>query len=569
MKICFATLIFFSLNLSAQKWKMTIGEYTVPAIDSLSRMVYFSGNLALTGNNGSGTPGLSLAVSTPGTTFTSTWNTLHGGGGIDQTKHCWYAGNNDQGQGGLGGIQANVGALTKITVDSLGNDFAPIIMACGFFFQNGASLAQGSYFVKQGVNEDSVFACGLTNYGMAMNGTSGGQWTRPTFVHARPGHHILEISAEKGGIILYDDGKASTWGWNGNYTNLGYAGTGNQYQTPHDITPASETIKHVSGGDWSGFLMVGTLKQLYGFGTHSGYFGNATDVAYSTPRDLTDSILAYITNGTTRTTVTAIAGNSSCWHVLMNDSTCHGWGDNAFSSIGNGGQPNMATLAFPWFPDPTVILFYPQTHPVQVTKKHNFTNIYSGFLFTFVFMALDANGQLWASGRNKGTVIPNGVTSCENFGDMAANYPDSWDLPDLTPVTPYAVASTIPASCPGCKTGVVTSFCSDCTIPTTTPTAAIVGGNTINTTSSSITASGLASTCTGGKLTYYKWTGPDGIIEATADPVLHVSGLSVGTHTFNLNVQDNGFNQSNVTLTVNVLPTSIVRWPYGSRVIAH
>lgn len=557
------TIILLSLSLaaSAQRWvSFTIGEYTLPGIDSIGRAVSFSGSLPLTGNGGSGTAGIAKAISTPGVTFVATGNTLHGSLYIDNTGHPWVLGNCDEGQCGLGSISANIGSLTKITTDSLGNPFVGIKLVQGFFYQNGGTLAQGSYFVKTGVSEDTVFGCGQLSFGLNMNGTTGIQATRPYAIYWRPGHHITEIAAEKAGMLLFDDGTIGTWGGNGDFSLLGYAGSGTQYESVHLFSAftAGEVIKHIFGGDLMGFVMIGTVKQLWGIGKHAGYLGNAGDPSYTTPHDLTDSITSYILNGTTRTSITAITGNSNCWHALANDSSLWGWGDNGMGSIGNGVEPNLATISFPWFVDPAQLLVLPQTHPVQITKKHNFTGIYGGCLFTFVFIAQDATGQLYACGRNKGTVIPNGVVSCENFGDMASNYPNSWDMPFLTPINPYGVTTTIPASCPGCKTAVVTAFCSDCTIPTTTPNANGGGNQTITTSTASL--DGGSSSSTGGKLTYYLWTQTSGaasVIDVPAATKINVSGLTTGTYVYNLKVTDNGFNTANQNVTIIVNPTVI------------
>ena len=546
---------FLSHGQVRPKWILTVGEYTTPAIDSIGRAVMFSANLALTGNGGAGIPGIALACSTPGTTFVSTGNTLHGSLYVDNTGHAWVAGDCDQGQCGLGEEIPSVGTLTKIPTDASGNEFVGIKLVQGFFYQSASMLAQGSYFVKKGVNEDTVFGCGQLSFGMNMNGTTGTRALRPYPIYWRQGHHIQEITAEKSGMLLFDDGTIAVWGGAGDYSTLGYHGSGTEYETPHLFSPfiPGEVIKHIAGGDLMGYVMIGTEVPLWGFGRYGGYLGDEENRSFTEPHDLTEGVSSHILNGTTRTSFTAVVGNSNCFHVLANDSTCWGWGDNGMGSIGNGDEPNMATIPYPWFVDPAQRLVHPQTHPVQVTHKHNFTNIYGGCLFTFLFFALDAEGQLYAAGRNKGTAVPNGVVSCENHGEFTANYPNSWDLPFLVPINPYGVTTPIPQGCPGCKTGVVTAYCSSCPIPSTTPVANAGPNQTIN--ASTTTLDGSASTCTGGQLIHYLWTqvsGKPSTIDVPAAIRPNISGLKEGTYVYNLRVSDNGFNiaSSNVTVTL-------------------
>lgn len=556
-----------------QNQVLHIGEYVTPWIDSAGNARSLTSNVSLMGTNNVGTPGLPGLINTGGVKFWFCDNILHGMLFIDKTdSSVWTSGGCDQGQCGLGSITAVVAQLTKITQDSLGNPFKGISMVQGFYINNAD---EGAYGVKRGATTDTVFGWGHLYGGMAMtSGVTAYQALKPYAIYWRTGHHIVKMAAEKSYAITFDDGVVQTGGGNGTYLYLGYAGTGTQYQVPHTLSfPASMTIQTLVGGDESGFLCLGTDNHLYGYARHNGYMGVNPDGSYSTPQDLNTNITSYILNGTTRTSFLSIGGNSNVFYVIPNDSTLWVWGDAGMSGIGNGLQPNLVSPPGPstaYNIDPAQILVLQQQHPVQVTNKHNFIKVFSGCLFGFTVFALDANGQIWGWGRNKGGVLGDGVVECVGaFGDISANYANSWDRPYATPITPYSVASNIPASCPGCKSGVVTTFCSECTIPTTTPTAAIVGGNTINTTSSSITASGLASTCTGGKLTYYKWTGADGLIEANGDPVMHVSGLSIGAHTFTLQVTDNGFNTSSVTLTVNVLPVSVLSWPRGAKPLFH
>lgn len=545
------------------------GEYVTPWIDSAGNARSLTSNLTLAGTGGSGTSGLPGLINTSGATFNKVNNLLHGMifGQISDSS-VWTAGGNDQGQAGQGNFSTYT-QLTKIPSDSSGNTVHGITVIQGFYVNN---TSEGFWAVKYNATTDTIFGTGDLEYGMSMNGTAGQIATKLWPLYWRTGHHVKKMAASKAYAILWDDGIVQTGGANGIYTFLGYVGSGNQYRTPQTITfPSGMTIADIVGGDVGGFLCLGTDGHLYGFGPHSGYLGNAADGAYTTPQDLNTNITSYILNGTTRTSITAISANSDAFHYIANDSTMWGNGDNGQGAIGNGVEVNMPTYTTPWSIDPAQILVLPQTHPVQVSNKHNFIKIFSGCLFGFAHFSLDANGQIWANGRNKGAVLGDGVIECVGAnGDISANYANSWDRPYITPVTPYSLGSNIPASCPGCKTGVVTTFCSECTIPTTTPTANGGGNKTI--TGTSVTLDGTGSTSTGGKITYYLWTqvsGSAATIHAPAAPKVVISGLTPGTYVFNLAITDNGFNSSNQNVTLMVNSLNQISFPSGARLIIH
>lgn len=549
-----ATVIVNTGGAPGTKQILHIGEYVTPWIDSAGNARTLTSSVSLMGTGNVGTPGLPGIISTPGFTFNACDNILHGVVfKAVQDSSVWTAGGNDMGQCGIGSYSGTVVSLTKILTDSNGRTFKGVKIIQGWYSHNSS---EGLFMVKAGPVTDSIFNTGDRRWGMAMNGTLGDSVNKPTLAYYRTGHHIVEMAASKAYAILFDDGQVWTGGGQGIYSFLGYAGSGNQYLTPHQVTGFDDSIRHIVGGDVCGFLCLSKTGKLYGFGPHSGYLGNASDIAYTTPRDLTDSISSYILNGTTRTSIAAISANSNSFHILANDSTQWGWGDNGQGSVGNGVEVNMPTYTTPWSVDPAQILVLPQTHPIRVTNKHNFIKIFSGCLFGFAHFSLDINGQLYANGRNKGAILGNGVVECAGAnGDINANYSNSWDLPYITPINPYGLTINIKASCPGCKTSVVTAYCSECTIPTTTPTANGGGNQTLPNGTASTTLNALGSTSTGGAITYYLWTqtgGAAATIDVPASPVVNVSGLTPGIYTFNLKVTDNGFNTSNQTVTVMV-----------------
>jgi alpha-tubulin suppressor-like RCC1 family protein len=384
----------------------------------------------------------------------------------------------------------------------------------------------------------------------------------PTLMFSLPsGSRIIQMAAATVAAYLDNAGRVFTWGANGNTNYLGRGVVGNNYATPIQVSGFDDSIRQIVGGSQCGMLALSKNDSLWGWGQNSGYLGNVSNSAYNSPHNLGDSVKRYIENGTTRTKLLMIASNSNSFHAIANDSTLWGWGDNGMGTIGNGVQANLASpggSSTPWFIDPSAVLVLKQTHPVQVTNRHNFIYIPTGCLFSFTQFALDATGQLYACGRNKGGVLPNGVIECTgDGGDLSSFYPDSWDVPYLTPVIPFAVTSTIQQTCEGCHTGAVTANCHSC--GNTTSATSNAGPNQ-NITTVSTVLDGSASTSTGGKIVYYVWSqisGTASTIDVPSAIKPNISGLAPGVYTYNLFVKDQGFNTSNSTVTITV-STSII-----------
>lgn len=541
---------------------VVIGEYTTGYGDSANNVYTFTSNPQLSANGGVGTPGLPWKITVAGKKFNKGSAILHGVlfGTIDSL--AYGAGGNGAGQTGIGIRSANVATLTQITTDSVGTPLTGIFILQGGYTNN---VAECAYAVKHGSVTDTVYSWGDRRFGMAMNGTLGDSTSRPTKAFFRTGHHVLEMTASKCYAILFDDGQVFTGGANGLYTFLGYPGTGTQYLTPHQVTGFDDSIRHITGGDVGGILCLSKTGKLWGFGPHSGYLGNATDGAYTSPHDLTADISNTIFNVPTRSSYTAIGGNSNCFYIIANDGTQWGWGDNGMGCIGNGVEANMISpggSSLPWSIDPAAILVLPQTHPVRITNLHNFTKIFSGYLFGFTHFSLTSTGQIIVSGRNKGGVAGNGVIECIGAnGDIDANYANSHDIPFSTPISPFALTTNIPMSCPGCKLGIVINFCNECTIPTTTIVARTGGNQIVSGSTTSISA--VTSTTVGGKgkIVSYLWTkisGPVGdTIDLQASSIINLTGLTTGTYVYQIKVGDDGFNFDSTQVIITVGSSSL------------
>lgn len=554
--------------------KAVIGEYAQPELLSDSTVVIFSASLGLSGNGGAGTSGVPLII-TSAQKFVDLGNTLHGSSFIDANGHVWWTGDNTDGEGGLG-VSSGSSSLVQILVDSRGLAFNNINRVQGSYIQIGADALSGQYFVKNGTSSDTVFYAGVDKYGMGGSGNI----TQTTFLSPAlqfglaSGKRIIAMTSEAVTVAILNDGTVQSWGAAGTTSFLGRSVSGNNYAQPMPVTGFDDSAIQVCGGNLNGIFVLTKTHTLYGWGPHAIYLGNAGDPAYTTPRNLTDSVTSYMIHGRAGVYITKIVCNSTCAHALLNNGEIWAFGDASESSIGNGQQSNLPSPccgSTAWNIDPSAVAQVPVIHPVLMCNKTDWVDIFGGSLFGFTFQAIDANGVLWDCGRNKGSVIPNGVIECAgDGGDLSNFYPNSWDVPYITPQPWQSVTSSIQQTCPGCASGAVTANCHSC--GTTTSVTSVAGSNqTINILSSIL--DGSASSCVGGKIVYYLWTqtgGPTSTIDAPASKVIHIKHTTTGVYTYNLFVQDQSTTHtSNSTVTITVNPSNSISIPAGSRIIAH
>src|SRR6202012_658868 len=109
--------------------------------------------------------------------------------------------------------------------------------------------------------------------------------------------------------------------------------------------------------------------------------------------------------------VKSIVCNMATTHVILTDGSLWGWGDNAVGSIGNGKELNFATTALPYNWDFHAADLLQQS-PVQITTRKDFVGVYGAGPFTLYNYALTADGTFYSWGRNKGSILGNGVLSC-------------------------------------------------------------------------------------------------------------------------------------------------------------
>ncbi len=530
----------------APKTLVGVGEYQAFFIDQNKHLFGIGTNIRTIGVGGNGIAGSALPLAVPTTlTFKMVAGGLHGGGAVDNNGNAWTWGDNSQGENGDGTVSATeTMSPVQILTDISGNPFTGVASLCAFFANNQSS---GWYAVK---TNGTLWVWGQTLWGMEADGTMGQSVvSRPMQVPIPGGRQVAQIVAGQILIVLCTDG--TVWicgGAAGNPQDLGYAATGTNYLSLHQLTTLSG-ITQIAGGSSFNYALKSN-GTLYGWGYYGFDMGTGTN-PIATPTDLS-SVLAL------PHPVVQIVTNMVCTHAILTDGTLWGWGDNASGTIGSGGELNYATTTQPYAWD-----FYPydllQQVPVQITTRNDFVAVFGAQPFVLYTYAEASDGQLYSWGRNKTAVLGNGVVGCNP--DVVAAYPDSWDVPKATPVNPLSVTATTVVPSPWCLSHATTTPCNECTagiIPLANAGAAI----TITLPVNSTTLDGSASSNPGGGALSYAWTKVSGpasfAITSPAAATTGLTGLVQGVYTFQLTVTNSGGYSATATVTVTVNPAPVV-----------
>jgi alpha-tubulin suppressor-like RCC1 family protein len=428
------------------------GEYQCFFIDENKKLYGVGTNLRTLGVNGTGIPGTTLPVAVPSNlTFNTAAAGLHGGAAVDNNGNVWTWGDNDQGQSG-NGTTSTTGQLTPVQVimDAAGNTFTGITALAGYFAGN---VSSGWYAIK---SDGTLWVWGQTLGGMAGNGTAGSTaQTRPIQVPVPGNRKVAQVSAGDHVNVLCTDG--TVWvcgGYGSSSPNLGFAVSGNNYQTLQQLSGLSG-ITQVAGGSTFNYALKSD-GTLYGWGYYGYYMGNGSatnNIPIYTPTALNAKLnLPY--------PIKSIVTDMVCTHVILSNGTLWGWGDNAQGGIGNGKEVDFSRTTAPYAWD-----FYPagllQFTPVQITNRNDFVAVFATQPFVFYTYAETADGTLYSWGRNKGGVLGNGTVGCS---DAAATYPNSWDVPTATVVNPLAVTQTTMVPSPYCIAHPTISPCNQCAL---------------------------------------------------------------------------------------------------------
>ena len=521
------------------------GEYQTFFLDK-NKNLWGLGRVASIGVNNTGKVALPQRVQvTPANlTFQSVAGGLHGGGAVDVNGYVWTMGANDQGQLGIGNLNATY-LPQKITVDSAGRPFNNVRSLVAYFSMN---LNNGFFAVK---NDGTLWVWGRATGGMRGNGTDNtiadSLALRPVQI-VMPGNRLIkQMIAGSFAMALCTDGTVWTWGPSPS-VSLGYTMTGKQYQTPHQLTQLSN-ITQIAGGNGFNYALDAN-NALFGWGQYGNYMGNSStgNTALYVP-----TLLPNLTNNLPAP-ISKIVTNSVASYAILTDGSLWAWGDGAQGNIGNGQEvdfSNPANGLYAWtFAAAQLLIRY----PYNVAPTIKFANVWGSNVFTFYTYALDQSGQLYCWGRNKASVLANGIVSPGSAID--ADYANAWDIKWPQKVDPFGLAAagkTWISTCPYCITTNNTGKdCSTYTIPANSRPTANAGGNQ-NITSNTTVLDGSASS-DNVHISYYEWkqiSGPNtAIIDLPGNDVAHVYGLTTGTYRFQLRTTDNGWLSDSTTIDV-------------------
>jgi hypothetical protein len=529
------------------------GEYETFFIDLAGHLTSI-GNIPYCGVGGVGTAGLPLpCVGAPGTTLPpmkNVWGGLHGGAEIDSNGNVWDQGDNvwTLGQGNTN----TYNYVVQVSRDSIGNPFTNVVELQAMYVGPTSGEAQ-CWLARKG--DGTMWIWGEAIAGSRGNGTDSTHADStvgyPVQIIIPGGRSVAKIRAGQIGIALCTDGTVWTWTRPAFPQDLGYAWTGTQYQTPYMIATGAEDI--AGGGGFNYY--TDSLGLLHGWGSYGtclggpGASGRGTPIA--TPTFLT-TLQSYFD-----APIAHIDVNYVDTYCLTTKGSFYAWGDNAQGGVGIGSESNFGDSSS--VQKPYAWNFLPVNIPVQYPVKilSGIQAFFSSQTWVFYMWTEDSSGNFKSWGRNKASLLGNGVVGCNS--NMEGTYPNAWDITTPTAVYPSNLLYTVSVPVPWCTLYPAGSPCNQCTPATNAPpTITVTGGNTQNipANQTTITLTSSAVPATGVKLATVLWTETSGPTTASssspATAATTFSGLSSGTYVFNVLWTDQNNKQANQPVTVNV-----------------
>ena len=351
---------------------------------------------------------------------------LHHAAFIGPDKFVWVIGEN------LNNISAlnSVAATLSITKTAIGN-VQQVVAYCN----GGSGLGDGVAVLTL---DGKIILMGCTQSGFRGDGTEGNAAETAPYQVVTP-EPIVKIQA---GSYFFALGKSGTvYRWGGTKANQNWApySCGAFSATP-DLTHIGkmalpEPIKDiVGGGDWS--YAIGQSNRIYGWGYGPLWFGVPS---------ITQNKLGYwdLTAGLNLPgTLAKLAVGPEATYALMTSGDLYAWGNNTQAAIGNGQEAAYVqqTKVADWGYTSRALM---QTTPVKINPSGViFADVHACIADAFYAYAEDSNGYLWAWGRNKGGVIPDG----KNHGtpEQQSQTPNAWDVLSPVKLTIFPMATSTP-----------------------------------------------------------------------------------------------------------------------------
>ncbi|MGE0784991.1 MAG: RCC1 domain-containing protein [Sandaracinaceae bacterium] len=359
---------------------------------------------------------------------------LHQSLAVDVNGHVWTWGDVQEGRRGDGSTEgADASTPFMITEDADGAPFDHVVNVYGTTRFNAALKDDGT-----------VWVWGNCQNGIPGDGTDGGVVTRPTQVPFPAGVEIVEVAAAL--TMLARDRDNVVWQWGAGET---YAdrGTGSmEFRFPQPITALPSDIVQISNG--CGHYALTSTGSLWGWGQRGAYLGTGELVPVPLPIELDDTL-------DLPAPVREVRSSSLATHVILTDGTLWGWGDAATGAVGDGQilDYSMTDPPYAWSFEAYQLMVH---DPVRIAPSvSNFAHIFTNAAYCFYAYAQTEDGHLYSWGRNKTPVLGNGVYAHAANGNpgtasqMAAAYPNSWDVPLATEVHPMT-QGPVPTNSPYC-----------------------------------------------------------------------------------------------------------------------
>lgn len=372
-------------------------------------------------------------IDTPaGLKFSDVQGGLHQSEAVDVNGHAWTWGESDQGLQGSG-VDGGIGDGSEpymITKDSTGADFDHVI-----------AVEPTSAFDSALKSDGTVWVWGNCAGGVAGDGTKSGIIQTPTKVPLPAGVFITKIS---GSSQLYAlDSTGTVWGWGPSENNyLGTANTGTtDVYSPQKIVNLPANIVDIATGFASFQYALTSDGDLWGWGYRGAYLGLGSDAGGSYFPTQTPIDLKTVLN--LPAPVKVLSTDFMTTHVILSDGSLWGWGDDAMGLVGDGRELDFSKTNPPYAWDYGQFEV-PAYKPIRIAPSvSNFVNVWGNSAYDFYDYAITADGKIYSWGRNKTGTLGNGVYPDPANGDavglgseMAAAYPNSWDVTTATLVDP-------------------------------------------------------------------------------------------------------------------------------------